>query len=525
MSGTYDVVVAGGGHNGLTVAAYLTRAGLNVAVVEGQEYVGGGVITKEVNNPGFRHDLASTGHMFVQANPLLLNDELGLRSKYGLKYIYPKVMSSIIFPDDRAMRFYQALDPTCESIAQFSKKDAEAYRGFHAWAIQSLDMFTAGMYLPPPPFGALVGMLDSNPQGQEMLRTMMVSADDLINDWFESPELRIALGRFVSEGMTDPQLKGTGINLVLFVGLIHKYGWGCAEGGSGALSDALVRAIKDDGGTILTSSVVKRFKVEGGECRGVVLETGEEILAKRAVVSTLNIKQMPAMLNETDLPPDWVHKVKRLNHASFSALHQVLDLNEMPAFKAGLSVDESAFVQFVSNDYEESTRVFDGYKFGIPYTDNPLSICWTIVDPTRAPAGKHTLYLYHYEPYKLRDGGAARWDEIKQEVADGVLGYLRTRTTNMGDGNLLGRWIGSPLDYERRQPSFVEGDWLHFGMDLYQNLGNRPFPGQSGYRMPIKKMYIAGPSTSPGGGATCGSRAAVPVIMEDLGLDFSKLVG
>lgn len=525
MSNTYDVVIAGGGHNGLTLGAYLARAGLGVAVVEGQEYVGGGVLTKEVTNPGFKHDLHSTGHMFIQANPTLTRDELGLKSSYGLKYHYPRVMSTIVFPDDRAMKFHKDVNKTCESIAEFSSRDAEAYRKFHDWAITSLDMLEAGMFVPQPPFGTMVGMLDSNAQGQELLRTLMISSLDVLDEWFESPQMKIALARFVSEGMVDPQVKGTGMNLILFVGLIHKYGWGVPEGGSGALTDALVRAFQANGGTILTSSPIRRFKIEGGECKGVILESGDEILARKAVVSTLNVKQIADMVDESALPEGWARQAKRLSHSSFSALHQVLALNDAPKYKAGLTLDESAFVQFVSDDYEEFLKVFDGYKFGIPYTNNPLCVCWTIVDPTRAPEGKHTLYLYHYEPYELKDGGADAWDGKKEEVADGVLKFLQSRTMNMGPENILGRWSRPPRDDARVNRAFVRGDYNHIGLGLHQNMGNRPFPSQGAYRMPIKHMYMAGPSTNPGGGVTCGSRAAAPVILEDLGLDFEKIFG
>lgn len=523
MAKSYDVVVAGGGHNGLTVAAYLAKAGLNVAVVEAKKYVGGGVITREVTNPGFKHDLASTGHMFIQPNPIITNDELRLLSKYGLKYIYPQTMASIIFPDDQVLKFYRDVDKTCASIEQFSHKDAAAYRRFHDWTIESLDILTAGMFSPPQPFGNLVAMLDRNEQGQEILRTLMMSAQDVANEWFESPELRIALGRFVSEGMVDPQLKGTGLNLFMFIGLIHKFGWGVPVGGSGILSDALERCLIDHGGTVLTSSNVECFDVKEGVCQGVILDTGEKILGSKAVITTFSIKQLPAMIGEENLPPGFKRKVDRLTHSSFSSLHQVLAINEAPCYKAALTREESVFVQFVPGDYENYLKVFDGYKFGDRYTESPLVICWSIVDPSRAPSGKHTLYLYHYEPYSIREG-VAKWDELRQETADGILKFLQKRTTNMGPENILGRGLHSPLDCERVNKSFVKADQGHIGPDLHQVMGNRPFPGMGNYRTPVKNLYLCGCSTSPGGGVSCGSRAAVPVIMEDLGMNFNDLI-
>ena len=149
-------------------------------------------------------------------------------------------------------------------------------------------------------------------------------------------------------------------------------------------------------------------------------------------------------------------------------------------------------------------------------------VCMTQFDPSRAPEGKHTLYLYHYEPYNLK-GGAARWDEIRQEVADGILKALQDHTTNMGEENILGRWISSPLDFERINPAFIQGDHGHIGRYIYQALGNRPIPRWN-YKTPVEKLYMCGPGTHPGAGICGGGRAAVQVVMADLGIDFEKVI-
>src|SRR5262249_20322720 len=128
MAGTFDVVVAGGGHNSLITAAYLAKAGLKVSVYERNEWLRGGVVTRELTAPGFRHDQHSTGHMLIQANPLIRNDELGLQAKFGLNYICPEITVSTVFDDGSTLLTYYDLDRTCESIARLSKRDAEAYR-------------------------------------------------------------------------------------------------------------------------------------------------------------------------------------------------------------------------------------------------------------------------------------------------------------------------------------------------------------------------------------------------------------
>ena len=525
MSETYEVVIAGAGHNGLMVGAYLAKAGVKVCVVERQDYVGGGVTTRELTVPGFHHDTCSTWHGFIQPNPVILNDELELKSKFGLEYLYPDIHTAVLFPDDEYLMFYRDLDKTCASIEKFSKKDAVAYRKFHDWSIQSLDMFTTGMFNPPPSFGSFISMLDSSQEGRDLIRSMMVSALDICNDWFESPELKIALTRFASEGMLSPQMKGTGLVLFIFIPLMHKYGGGLPIGGSGSLSKSLAKCIEHHGGVIKLSSHVKEFKVVGNDCKGVVLDSGEEILATKAVVTNFNFKQIfPDMVSGATLPEGFVKRVDQICYADFMAMNQALALNEAPNYTAGGEVNEAMWVEFGSRDLETFLRGFEDFSYGIPATTFPLAICATLYDKSRAPEGKHTLYLYHFEPYDLKDGGGDKWDKIGQDIADEILEVMRKQTTNMGDENILGRWMHTPRDYERYNPAWPHGDFTHFGAHLWQYQGNRPLPGWSQYRMPVDKLYLCGPSSHPGMGVLGAGRPAAMAVLEDLGIDFEKVI-
>ncbi len=524
MAEQYDAVLIGGGHNGLTVAGYLAKAGLSVCVVECQDKVGGGVITRELTLPGFKHDPASAMHGLVVANPLIHRDELGLLSKYGLKYVYPEQPFGIIFPDDRALIFHRDLDKTCESISQFSQRDAEAYRRFNQAAIQMRKIAHIGMFSPPPTWGAMMSILDASEEGREFLRIIFSSALDVAEDWFESTEVRIGMARYASEIMVGPKEKGTG-NAMWFVAGLHIWGMAIPVGGSGALTDALEACIRDSGGTIKVSSPVKSVKVEDGAVTGVVLESGEEILASRAVVSNVNVKQLfLEMVKGEELPAGFQDKVARIKPASFSGVMQAIALNEAPKYKAGTKVDNTLFVEYAPSSMEEFLRAFEEFTYGITNTKVALLVTPTTLDPTRAPEGKHTLYLWHYEPYNLKDGGPAKWDEIKQEVADSILQAAGERTTNLGSDNILGRWIMSPLDMSRYFPSMLEGDLGHAAHFLTQFFANRPLPGWGRYRTPIERLYMCGASTYPGQGVTGGGRAAVQIVMEDLGIDFKKVI-
>src|SRR3984893_17615491 len=157
MTQTYDVVAMGAGHNGLVAAAYLAKAGKKVLVLERKPWPGGGVVTREINTPGYWHDEHSSVHIMIQGNPLIRHDELGLLSKFGLKYAY-NTPYAMIFPDQSTLIAYRDLDKTCEQIARLSMRDAETYRRFAQRAIEFLPMIGAGMYVPPTPLGAMVGV-------------------------------------------------------------------------------------------------------------------------------------------------------------------------------------------------------------------------------------------------------------------------------------------------------------------------------------------------------------------------------
>jgi len=519
----YDIVVAGGGHNGLIVAAYLLKAGLKVCVVEYQDKVGGGAITRELTLPGFKHDPASIIQMTIQANPLIHRDELGLVSKYGLKYIFPDPACAILFPDERALVIYKDMEKTCKSIAQFSQHDADIYPEFCEAAGQILKAGNVSTFSPAAPFGRLISFMDASPEGKEYLRTILSSTWDLAAEWFESEQMRIALGRFASEVMIGPRENGTGAYMFGFPHF-HKWGVAVPVGGSGALSDALAAYIKDNGGTIRTSSTIKAIKVASGEAKGVVLDGGEEILATKAVVSNLNVKQLfLQMLKSEELPAGFPKKVRNIKHSTFSALNQAVALKEAPKYKVGGDVDKCFFVE-ISPFTEDFLRTFEEYAYGIPNSRIPLLCTASISDPSRAPEGKHSLYLYHYEPYNLKDGGPAKWDVIKEQVADEIMENVRQYTTNMGPENILSRYVLSPLDIERMDPAMVEGDIMHIGAFVTQFFSNRPLAGWGNYRTPVKNLYMCGGSTHPGAGITGGGRAAVQVILEDLDIDFRKVI-
>lgn len=512
----HDVIVVGGGHNGLTAGAYLAKAGLDVLLLEEKDLLGGGVVTEEVTLPGFRHDLHAIAHVFIQGNPMILDDELGLRSNYGLRYVHPDPSMSVIFPDGDYIAFYQDVRKTAETIARISPVDAENYLRFHEFASPLLDVLLPAFFSPPPPMGAFLAQLDQSEVGQEAIRVLLMSYLDVLDEWFESPKVKAALARWVSELLIAPEEGGTGAFLLLMVPFIHRYGLGLAVGGSGSLTDALVHAFTDLGGTIRSAAPVEKFLFTGDRVTGVLLASGELVEARQAVVASVNVKQLPAMVDHR-FGADWERKVNRVKPVGFVLLAGHLALSEAPVFKAGPEAGSAGF-QEIAAPLPELLKTFDSLKYGIPISNIPSISVASTWDPTRAPEGRHTLYLLSYAPAELAEG---EWDDRKEEIFERVFDTFCEQTTNMSREKVLARVVHSPVDSARFNSSWPKGDPGHFGCQLFQFLGYRPMPNM-GYRLPAKGFYLVGPSTHPGQGVTGGARAGAIAILADLGLPFGE---
>jgi len=521
----HDVDVIGAGHNGLTVAAYLAKAGLDVCVVEQNSYLGGATSTEEITLPGFKHELGGIDHALIQANPMITHDELQLKSKYGLKYINPELSVVNLFPDDTSLCLYSDLDKTCASIAQYSQKDADAYRKFYEVSKPMIDLLVGGMFNAPPPFGSLMAQLDQSPIGQELLRSLMMSAYDVINQWFEHPKTKLKLLKYMSEPLVGPEERGTAIYLFVLIPMNHTFPLGFPEGGSGMLPKALAASIEDHGGTIKLDSKVTTINTSGGRATSVVLESGEEIEATRAIVANVDARVTLLQLLKGNLSGELKQKIERIQDPTFTGILQAIALDNAPEYKASKEARE-AFIVEPLPWLEDFRRMFDDLRYGEIPTKAlaPFVVTPTVHDPTRAPEGKHTLYLWNYVPYWLKDGGPSKWDGIKEKVADSILEWLRRYSTNMGPENILARKVISPLDFARWNPNLVNGAVLGPGAFMYQYFSYRPIPELGQYRTPVDGLYLSGHATHPGGCIAGGGRGTVQVIMSDLGIDFDDVI-
>ena len=229
-----DIVAVGSGHNGLVAAAYLAAAGKKVLVLERNGWFGGGVVSRELTLPGFRHDQHSMSHIFIQANPLLKNDELGLKSRYGLDYIFPEVPMMSVFEDGSTLKLYRDRERSAADIAKFSRRDAEAFRRVSLQAAAWLPLIASSLYVPPAPVGATHAMFDSSREGRELWRVMQMSSHDLLCELFEHEQVRMHFARIAGENLVSPDEKATALGVYVFLGFLEGCGFGVARGGAGS---------------------------------------------------------------------------------------------------------------------------------------------------------------------------------------------------------------------------------------------------------------------------------------------------
>ena len=520
----YDIVVMGAGHNGLTAAAYMAKAGKKVLVLERKPHFGGGVSTRELIAPGYWHDEHSNVHIMIQGNPMIREDELGLIGKFGLDYIYPELPHVSIWDDGTVMRSWKDLDRTCQEIAQYSPRDADAYRRFVGISQGVLPMFMGGLYAPPFPMGAFVAMMDQSEEGRFLLDVMQRSALDVVNQYFESDRLKIHIVRLVTENLQMPDELGTGMGALLMPGIIHTYGVSMPKGGSGELSKALVRAIEHMCGEVRCNAEVKRVIVSSGKATGLELTDGETIMAKDGVIGAIHPHVLRRFVSET--PEPVLQRAERVTPSTFSInlLHMALKEKARLRWSEGEGGVMTELLQThrmrdMLLDYDHLRRGVVPPRRLIAGGDN------TSNDPSRAPAGGGVFYGVTFAPYDLHEGGPAAWDRMKEEIAQESLRQYRLFYSNLDEDNIIGSLVRSPLDHERDSPaSFVKGDIHGCAPFMYQTVGHRPTPDLGHLRVPgIDSLYLVGPFMHPGGGVFGAGRATAIQMMDDMGIDYDKV--
>ena len=500
-SSQIDVVVAGAGHNSLVAAAYLSKAGYRCVVLEDQPRIGGGVGTAEVTLPGFKHDLAASVHGGMQSNPAM--KELDL-ARYGLSYIVPDPVMHISFPDGSYITVWRDLERTAREFDRINPTDGQAFRRIAA----ELDEVRT-----------LLGneeKLAQHPKGNIWRRRLKMSAYDMACHLFEDSRCRafaLAAGHLGG----DPPCEPGSYRSALAVVSSGRNGRPIAAGGSDALAQALARFITAHGGTVLTNKRVTRLIIENKRCVGVECADGASYRGVKAVLSTIHVKHLVDMAPRELWPDDFVQNVAmwRPEVAMFIAHYAVKEPPKYPVAGGTLSPCESVALV---NPARLLRLEFDDANGQINVEDPPLQIvCPTVTDPSRAPAGMHTLKINGFQPYAIQQG-SQHWEQLKGQVADAYLSTLRRLAPNLTDDKIIGRYIVSPIDLERLNRHFWHGS-AHAGYDgPGQSDDMRPVPGWSAYRMPIAGLYQTGACTKPGGSVNGNpGRNAAAAMLQDFG--------
>ncbi len=520
----FDAIVVGAGHNGLVCGAYLAKAGLNVAVLERREVLGGACVTEEVW-PGYRVSTASYVMSLLQ--PRIIQ-ELELR-KFGFE-VLPTDNLFVPFPDGRYFVYWDDQKKTCAEIARFSRKDAETYPVFEAFLHDAAKFVRELLWVTPPNPASrrpgdikdMLGLLwRFRKLGGKLFRfadLMTESISDYLDRYFESDQVKAVLAYYGSIGtFAGPRTPGTAYVLLHHLMGEHEGagGWGFIRGGMGAISQAIARSAQRYGVTIRTGAEIARVTIKDGRVAGVVLRSGEELSAKVVVSNADPKRTFLGMLDARELPSEFLDEVR--SYKTYSTAFKInLALEEAPRYTAfdakAVGVPYPTYVH-IGPSMEYLERAYDDAKYG-RYSARPFMtpVLPTWVDPDLAPRGKHIVNIFGgHAPYTLR---GTTWDAERERFADAVLDTLAEYAPNV-KGAVIHRQILAPPDLETIF-GLPQGHIFHGELSLDQLFFFRPVPGYANYRSPIRGLYQCGSATHPGGGVmgVSGHNAAREILRD-----------
>jgi phytoene dehydrogenase-like protein len=524
----YDALIVGGGHNGLTCAFYLARAGYRVRVLERRGIVGGAAITEEFH-PGFRNSTASYSVSLL--NPKVIADMQ--LARHGLKVVIRPL--SYFSPVDESRYLILDKDPgrSRAEVARWSAADAERLPAFHARLEGSVDLLRSLLLKTPVnPAGGLRDLMGGlglaqavrglGLEGQaDLLDLFGKSAGDILDSWFETDVLKGLLGFDATIGnYASPYTPGSAYVLLHHVfGEVNgiKGAWGHAIGGMGSITQAMAAACREAGVEISTDSPVREIAIREGRACGVVLEDATDLEA-RVVVSNINPRLLfGGLVAEQHLDPAFRRRIENWRCGS-GTFRMNVALSELPSFtclpSAGRAEHHGASIVISPSLGYLDQAYMDARMHGWARRPSIEMHIPSVLDDSLAPPGAHvaSLFCQQFAP-SLPDGSS--WDDHRETVADLIVDTVTQLAPNFRD-SILGRLILSPLDLERTL-ALVGGDIFHGALSLDQLYAARPALGHGDYRAPIAGLYMCGSATHPGGGVTgAPGHNAAHEILRDL---------
>lgn len=555
---TFDVIIIGAGHNGLVCAAYLLKAGYKVLLLEKRSVPGGAATTEEAipeQAPGFKFNLCAIDHEFIHLSPVV--DELEL-NRFGLEYLYCDPVVFCPHPDGKYFLGHRSVDQTCANIAQYNPQEAQRYREFIDYWQQVVNALIPMFNAPPKSILDIAGSYNVNAlkdvlkvvggpnKALDFVRTMLTSAEDILDEWFTEPWLKAPLARLSAELGLAPSQKSLAIGAMMMT-LRHNPGMARPKGGTGALVDALVKCVKHYNGVILTEQIVERVLIDDGKAVGVRIANGKEYRAKHGVISNIDAKRLflnmvePGDIDSAD--PKLRHRLdKRIINNNESLLKIDCALSEPLKFEQYDHQDDYLIGSILIADSVEhvETAHHEASRGRIPDQDPSMYVVMpTQLDPSMAPDGKHTLWIEFFAPYQIAGAentglnGTGWTDTLKNQVADRVLEKLADYSPNLKH-SVIARRVESPAELGERLGAY-RGNYYHVDMSLEQMVFLRPLPEIANYQTPIKGLFLTGAGTHPGGsisgmpGRNCArvflkSQKGISKVLEALGQSVAAIV-
>jgi phytoene dehydrogenase-like protein len=531
MANSYDAIVVGGGHNGLVAAAYLARAGARTVVLEARHKSGGAAATDQPWPEAPEFKVTTLSYVMSLLPPTIARD-LSLE-RHGYK-VFPMGPYYQAWPDGSSLQlFADDAKRNHDEISKFSRKDADAMPKWDAWLSGIADVMAPLLMETPPKIGSLkVGDLIDQlkvvwkyrgigvRRVGDITRLFTMSIADLLEDWFESEQVKASLAiNGVIGTWAGPREPGTAYVMAHHsIGVIgdgHLGNWGFPEGGMGAVAEACQRAAESFGATIRTNAPVERLLISNGRVRGAALRNGEEITAPLVVTAIHPKITFLDHVDRTELPADFVRDIEHWRSRS-GVVKINLALAELPDFIANpgtqMAEHHTGSVE-MSLSLDQLERAFvdarEGHAAERPFSDGCIP---TVFDRTLAPEGKHVMSLFtQWVPHEWSE--EPHTDEL-EAYADRVVDSYTELAPNL-KGAILHRQVIGPYEMEHEY-GLIGGNIFHGELSLEQLFHMRPAPGYADYRSPIAGLYQASSATH-GGGGVCGipGHHAVREIMRD----------
>ena len=528
MSRSYEVIVIGAGHNGLTCACYLARAGLKVLVLEQYKKAGGMTVTEEETLPGFWSDIHASGYQLANLSPV--PHELGLLDRYEL--IEPEIPFSHAFPNGDIISVNRDIQKTVAEIARYSRKDAETWLSLMNRFKTQQDAIVAGMFSPPVSLPAAAAAFAASSAGMEAYRFGIQSVRSWANQTFEKEATKSLFASFATFLGASPDDAGGAELGWLFASVLQNAGNNLVKGGMNRVTLALAEHLRSHGGEIRTNARVEQILGDGKHATAVRLANGEKIPVDRLIVSNVDPAHLvldllgPGMAGE-----EIVRKMERYEWGD-SVFVIFVALDSPINYKAGPAARQSAHVHFTEPSLDFFARVYLQCRGGA-LPSAPMIVSWndSAIDPSRAPAGKALMkFVVLSVPYVITADATGKipgrtWDEAREPYADYLIDFITDNYIPDLKAKILKRAAHSPVDISRRITSAVMGTLGHGSFPQYQRGALRPIPELGQYRTPVPNVYLCGSGSHPGPGVSMApGRNAAQVIFADLGLDFTSVV-